>query len=72
MANVLVQNQVLQSQLSSVNSHLASLKQLLHSIQANATSTQPNTSTSTTEGSSTIPPVRRPSRRSNTAPTHYC
>ena len=70
MANIIVKNRDLQSQLNSVNSHLASLQQLLHSIQANATSTQHNTSNTTK--SSTVPPLRRPSRRANTYPTHYC
>ena len=70
MTNILVKNQGLKSQHYSVNNHLASLQQSLHSFQANATSTQHNTNGTTR--SSTVPPVRCPSRRANTYPTHYC
>ena len=69
MANILVQNQGLQSQLNSVNIHLVSLHQLMHSIQANATNTQPDASD--VAGRRTNTPVRRPSRRANIPPTHY-
>ena len=73
MANILVQNQSLQTQLNTVNSHLASLQQLLQSIQSNTNhnASQPTTSTSTTT-SNTVPSGRRQNRRATIPPTHYC
>ena len=65
-----MQNQGLQNQLNVVNSHIASLEHLLHSIQSNAVNTQPDSSK--TVGRSTNLPVRHLSYKTTMPPTHYC